>query len=80
VAFYGGSPNTGPDGSPAPAGTAWIYASGTVVIRRSEIFVNPDTLAAALNRSTNEVLVLAEREIVITRECGTAAVLVSINC
>lgn len=80
VAFLGGSPNTGPDGTPAPAGYAWLYATGQVVIRRSEIFVNPDTLAAALNRSTNEVLVLAEREIVITRECGTAAVLVDISC
>lgn len=72
--------NTGPTGDPAPDGTAWIYATGAVVIRRGEIVVNPDTLAAAFNRRTNEVEVLAERQYVITRECVLAAVLVDISC
>lgn len=72
--------NTGPDGSEAPDGTAWIYATGAVVIRRSDVIINPDTLAAALNRQTNEVHILAERQYVITRECVLAAVLANISC
>jgi hypothetical protein len=72
--------NTGPDGSPAPDGTAWMYATGRVVIRRSDVVINPDSLAQAFNRSTNEVHILAERTYVITHECVLAAVLVTINC
>lgn len=72
--------NTGPDGTPAPDGTAWMYATGAVVIRRGPIIINPDTVAAAFNRSTNEVEILAEREYVITRECALGAVLVDISC
>lgn len=72
--------NTGPDGTPAPDGYAWIYATGAVVIRSGEVIVNPDTIAAAFNRATNEVHILAERQYVITRECVLAAALVTINC
>jgi subtilisin family serine protease len=81
VAAGGGyAVNVGPDGTEAPDGTAWIYATGAVVIRRGEIIINPDTVAAALNRATNEVEILAERQYVITSECVLAAVLVSISC
>lgn len=77
-AGYGGSPNTGPDGAPAPAGTFWLYVTGPVMIRRSEVLIVPDTLASALNRSTNEVTVLAEREYnVAFDDCARCAVLVS---
>lgn len=37
------------------------YATGPVDIRRSEMFVNPPTLAEALNRSDNSVVYRAER-------------------
>lgn len=80
-AGYGGSPNTGPDGSVAPPGTAWLYVTGPVAIRRSEIFIVPDTIAAALNRTTNEVTVLAEREYsVIFDDCARCAVLITLSC
>lgn len=75
-AFYGGAPNTGPDGTPAAAGSAWIYATGEVVIRRSEIWM-PD-VGELLNRTTNEVALIAERTVVITTECITAAALVDL--
>lgn len=81
VAFGGGYVvNTGPDGAPAPPGTAWMYATGQVVIRRSPVWVNPDSVAQALDRAHNMVHLLAERTYVITHECLLAAVLVSINC
>lgn len=80
VAGYGGSPNTGPDGTEAPDGTAWLYATGPVAMRRGPMFITPDTIAAALNRTTNEVLVIAEREVVVGWDCVHAAVLADISC
>lgn len=81
VALGGGyTVNTGPDGVEAPPGTAWLYATGNVVIRRSEVWVNPDSVAQALNRTSNNVTLLAERTYVVTHECLLAAVLININC
>jgi hypothetical protein len=77
VAAGGGyTANTGPDGTDAAAGSYWMYATGPVSIRRSEVFVNPDTVGAALNRTTNDVLVLAERTYVVDWACAHGAVLV----
>jgi hypothetical protein len=80
-AFGGGySVNTGPDGTPAPDGVAWLYATGQVNIWQGEVINNPEDLEAAFNTKTNEVTVIAEREYVITRECVCAAVPISIGC
>jgi hypothetical protein len=80
-AFGGGyAVNTGPDGVVAPAGEAWLYATGAVTIYRSEVFVNPDELRAAFDTRTNQVHILAERKYVITRECACAAVRVDVAC
>ena len=76
----GYSVNTGPDGTPAEAGTAWIYATGQVNVRRSEIWIQPHALEQAFNKRTNDVELLAERVFVITRECGIAAVRVRLDC
>lgn len=80
IAFYGNSPNTGPDGTPAPDGAVWLYITGPVAMRRGPVLVVPDTVAAALNRTTNEVLVIAEREVVVGWDCVHAAVLADISC
>lgn len=80
VAFYAGSPNTGPDGSVAPPGTAWLYITGPVALRSGPAIVVPGTVAAALNQITNEVLVIAEREYVVGWDCVHAAVLADISC
>jgi hypothetical protein len=72
--------NTGPDGTPAPEGTAWMYATGQVNIWRSEVWTNPDDLRYAFNTKTNDGLVFAERKYIVTHECVCAAVLVTIGC
>lgn len=80
-AFGGGySVNTGPDGTPAPDGVAWLYATGQVNIWRSEVWVNPDDLRYAFNTRTNDVTVFAERKYVITHECVCAAIPVVVGC
>lgn len=76
----GYSSNTGPDGTPAEAGTAWIYATGQINLWRSEIWIQPGALEQAFNKRTNDVELFAERAFVITRECGIAAVRVRLDC
>ncbi|GAA3172644.1 hypothetical protein GCM10020001_118930 [Nonomuraea salmonea] len=81
VAAYGGSPNTGPAGEPAPAGTAWAYATGPVAIRRGEVLVTPTPVpAAGFDRKTNQVHLLAEREYVVGWDCLLGAALMDISC
>lgn len=72
-AFGSGYTNTSPAGVAAPAGQAWLYATGPVVIRRSELYE-----ASALSHGTNENVVLVERDYVITADCPLAAVLVQL--
>lgn len=81
-AFGGGyMVNTGPDGTPAPAGVAWMYGTGQINIWRSEVWVNPDDLRYAFNTRTNDVLVYAERKYIVTAEpCACIAVPVALSC
>jgi hypothetical protein len=76
----GYSVNTGPDGTEADPGTAWIYATGQVNIWRSDIWMQPDALVQAFSRLTNDAELFAERNFVLTSECTTAAVLVNLDC
>jgi hypothetical protein len=76
----GYSVNTGPDGTPAPDGSAWIYVTGQVNIWRSPIWMQPDELEQSFNRVTNDVEMFAERAFVITTECTVAAVRVRLDC
>lgn len=75
----GYSANLGPDGAPAPAGTAWLYATGPLVGIRGDVFFTPD-LDHALDKATNDLTILAEREYVIWSECDVAAVNVPVSC
>ncbi|MCA1844557.1 MAG: hypothetical protein LC792_15470 [Actinobacteria bacterium] len=79
--FGGGyAVNTGPDGVAAPAGVAWIYATGQVNLWRSDVYLNPDDLRYGFNTRSNEVEIFAEQTFALTRECLTAAVAVRIGC
>lgn len=76
----GYSVNTGPDGVAAPAGVAWIYATGQVNLWRSDVYLNPDDLRYGFNTRSNEVEIFAEQTFALTRECLTAAVAVNLSC
>lgn len=71
------SANTGPDGLPAPPGTAWLYVSGPVVVRRGQIDIIPDRSGASIDRRLNDRRVLAERTYVPATTCTVCAVLVT---
>jgi hypothetical protein len=79
VAFGGGYLATGPSGAAAAAGTAWLYASGVVTIRRSEVFVPVMPTTGGFDTRTNDVLVIAERTFVVPRDCALFAVQVDVG-
>lgn len=72
-----------PAGAAPAAGTLWVYMTGQVTIWRtpdSEIFIPP--YETSINRATNQVSMVAEREYVITIDCavyGTAATIEGIG-
>jgi hypothetical protein len=62
-----------PAGAAPAAGHTWIYITGqTFVWRNPNVFVSD--LAGSLNRTTNQVTIVAEREYIVTYECGAYAV------
>ncbi|WP_375483317.1 hypothetical protein [uncultured Jatrophihabitans sp.] len=77
-AFGGGYDGTGPSAAAPAAGTAWLYATGTVVARRARPFISGG-LAAALNRTTNQADVFAEQPTVLTVDGPTFAVSVDLT-
>jgi hypothetical protein len=65
--------NTGPGGIPAEPGTAWMYVTGPVHIRRGPLDVIPDR-SASVNIRTNLRSVLLERTYVVGTTCTVCAV------
>lgn len=63
----GGYSGTGPDGSAPAAGTTWIYATGAAWGYRSDVYFSQ--VRDSLNRSSNTLQMLAERNYLIGFEC-----------
>ncbi|NGO66800.1 cupin [Streptomyces boncukensis] len=66
--------NTGPGQTPADEGTAWLYITGPLVIRRGPPVVTPDRPAPSVNTRTNDRNVLVERTYVVGTTCTVCAV------
>lgn len=71
-----------PLGGHPGAGVAqdWIYATGPIDIRRSEIFVIPDDVSAALDRATNEIVYRAERYVLVDWDTVVQAAVLVDRC
>lgn len=67
--------NDGPTGA-APAGTAWLMASGPVVTRRGPRNVFEPQIQR--DPQDNTIITLAERTVVVAYECAPQAVLVNL--
>lgn len=66
--------NLSPVGVAPADGTFWIYATGqTAVWRTSDSQIQVAPVEGTLNRTTNQQLILAEREYVVTWECASYA-------
>lgn len=66
-------PNNSPTNTAPAADERWMYASGEVVLARSEM-----TVVSELNRSTDDAVVLAERLYVAAVDCYVSAVRVKV--
>lgn len=69
----GDYPGTAPDGSTPPAGTTWLYATGSVFFARE---ASPRIISGidAFDREVNTLSVLAERTYVIGWDCCLFAI------
>lgn len=82
IAFEGGSPNTGPDGTEAAAGQAWLYITPPVTMVRGDIFTSPptDQPGGGFDRGRNDLHSVAERTYALGwDDCPIAAVLVDLT-
>lgn len=77
VAVGAGYPGTSPAGAAPASGEAWIYATGAVTMRRSDI--KTFTLSESINRGTNTIEMIAERTYVLGWDCCHVAILVDIG-
>ncbi|WP_228980135.1 cupin [Streptomyces sp. DH12] len=65
---------TGPGNVPAEPGTAWVYMTGPVEIRRGPAMVIPDKPGPSVDYRTNDRRVLAERTFVVSTTCTVCAI------
>lgn len=78
---YGYAVSATPTGGSSPAGTQeWIYATGPVDIRRSEVFVLPENVSEALDRTNNAVTYRAERYYLIDWDTELQAAVLADRC
>lgn len=87
---YAHTSNSGPVGHAEPTGTReWIYATGPVEIRRSEVFVLPETVSEALDRGaaggattgrSNTITYRAERYYLLTWDTVLQAAVLIDRC
>lgn len=75
-----GYPGTGPGNIAAAPGEAWIYATGPLVMARSDVIMVPDSVPEGVNRLINNITVRAERFYSIGFSCALLAVRVSLTC
>lgn len=78
IAFGAGYSGTSPAGETPAAGTAWLYATGAVALRRGEVFITSDR-TAALDRNVNTLRLFAERTYVVSWDCCLLAIPVSLG-
>lgn len=70
----GGAENLAPHGgSEAAAGQSWCFASSPIIYRVGELLALPETITEALDRSNNDVIYRAERDLWVAFDGGPHA-------
>lgn len=79
LVFGRGYDGSGPTGQAAGASTEWMYASGRILIWQDPtVWVPPP--GQVLDKSTNQLSLVAERPYAVAVECGVWAVEVTRSC
>lgn len=80
VVSMGNYAGVGPTGSAPTAGTTWMYITGQVAVWRTPDSALLDIpVGQVLNRATNTVEIVMEREYVVTYDCYVAGVQVTLD-
>jgi hypothetical protein len=77
---FGNYAGTGPTGQVPGGGSTWVYITGQVAVYRtpdSDLFM--PTMGQVINRSTNVLNIVMEREYAISYDCYVAGVQVTLN-
>jgi hypothetical protein len=70
-----GYPGTGPNGEPTGGGFSWAYVTPSLMAYRSDVFTSSNRPGDLLDRATNDMYAVAERQYLLGFDpCGTAAV------
>lgn len=75
-----GYTGTGPSGVAAAAGTAWLFATGPMLVARSNVIMVPGAVPEAVNRRINSITVRAERVYSVGFSCSLLAVRANLTC
>lgn len=75
-----GYPGTGPANVAAAANTAWIFATGPMLLARSNVIMVPESVSEGVNRNINNITVRAERVYTIGFSCSLLAVRATLTC
>lgn len=78
VVIGSGYTGSGPANVAAVAGTAWIFATGPMLVARGNVMMVPESVAEGVNRNINNVTVRAERFYSIGFSCSLLAVRVTL--
>lgn len=78
LALGAGYPGSGPGNIAADAGTTWMFATGPVVIYRSDVFLTPERFKEAMDAKLNSVQVYAERIYAVGWSCCLFAIQVTL--
>jgi hypothetical protein len=73
-----GYPGSGPANVPAAEGEVWIFGTGPLIVVKGNIFMTPEQLPEAFDRSLNNVTVRAERFFAAGFSCVLFAVRVAL--
>lgn len=75
-----GYTGVGPGGVEAPAGSAWMYATGPITVRVGEVMVDQDKVFQSIDIKNNNVKYIVSQPAAITwNSCCHAAVLVDLS-
>lgn len=75
-----GYPGSGPANVAAAAGKAWIFATGPMLVARSNVMMVPESVAEGVNRNINNITVRAERFYSVGFSCTLLAIRASLTC
>lgn len=78
VVVGNGYPGSGPANVAAVAGTAWIFATGPMLIARGNVIMVPENVSEGVNRYVNNITVRAERFYSVGYSCSLFAVRVNL--